>query len=67
MGKIIFADVEKRRFLNAVTHPEIHNQMYKEIVRHAMAGHNFVLVDMPLLFETGIMLPYVHKIITVVW
>lgn len=67
LGKIIFADVEKRRFLNEVTHPEIHNHMYKEIAGYAMAGHHFVLVDLPLLFETGVMLPYAHKIITVVW
>lgn len=67
LGKIIFGDVEKRKFLNSVTHPEIHHQMYREIVRHCVAGQNFVLVDLPLLFETRQMLPYVHKIITVVW
>lgn len=67
LGKIIFADVDKRRFLNEATHPEIHSQMYRQIAAHAMAGHNFVLVDLPLLFETGVMLPYAHKIITVVW
>lgn len=66
LGRIIFADVEKRRFLNEATHPEIHSQMYRQIIGLAMAGHNFVLVDLPLLFETGVMLPYVHKIVTVV-
>lgn len=67
LGRIIFADKEKRRFLNDATHPEIHSQMYRQILALAVAGHNFVLVDLPLLFETGVMLPYCHKIITVVW
>lgn len=67
LGKIIFNDVEKRKFLNSVTHPDIHTTIYKEIMKYFFQGHNFLVVDLPLLFETGIMMPYIHKIITVSW
>ena len=30
-------------------------------------GHKFVVLDIPLLFETGTLLPFIHKIITVSW
>lgn len=67
LGKLIFDDIEKRRTLNNITHPEIHCTIYKEVVRFFFLGHNFIVLDLPLLFETGVMLNYLHKIITVTW
>lgn len=67
MGKLIFDDVDKRRFLNAATHPEIHRRIYLDVIKCFIAGHNFVVVDLPLLFETGVMIQYCYKIITVTW
>lgn len=67
LGQLVFDDVEKRRFLNSITHPEIHRTIYKQILRHLFLGYNFVVLDLPLLFETGRFLPYIHKIITVTW
>lgn len=67
LGKLIFDDVEKRRFLNSITHPEIHRRIYLDVIKCFIAGHNFVVVDLPLLFETGVMIQYCHKIITVTW
>lgn len=67
LGKLIFDDLEKRRFLNSVTHPEIHRRIYIDVIKCFVAGHNFVVVDLPLLFETGVMIQYCHKIITVTW
>lgn len=67
LGQLVFNDVEKRKFLNSVTHPDIHSTIYREVVRHLAKCHNFIVVELPLLFETGIMLPYIHKIITVTW
>uniref|UniRef100_A0A182MGR7 Dephospho-CoA kinase n=1 Tax=Anopheles culicifacies TaxID=139723 RepID=A0A182MGR7_9DIPT len=32
LGRIIFDDVEKRRLLNEITHPEIHRTIYKEVI-----------------------------------
>lgn len=41
--------------------------MYKEIFRLLFAGHNFIVLDLPLLFETEVMLEFIHKVITVTW
>ncbi|XP_058059418.1 dephospho-CoA kinase domain-containing protein [Anopheles bellator] len=65
LGRIIFDDVEKRRLLNEITHPEIHRIIYKSVIKCFLLGHNFVVMDLPLLFETRIMLNFIHKIITV--
>lgn len=67
LGQLVFNDVEKRKLLNYITHPEIHRTIYKQIVKHFLLGASFVVMDLPLLFETGILLPYIHKIITVTW
>uniref|UniRef100_A0A2M3ZB03 Dephospho-CoA kinase domain-containing protein n=1 Tax=Anopheles braziliensis TaxID=58242 RepID=A0A2M3ZB03_9DIPT len=65
LGRIIFDDVEKRRQLNEITHPEIHRIIYKSVIKCFLLGHNFVVMDLPLLFETRVMLNFIHKIITV--
>lgn len=67
LGDLIFDSVEKRKILNDITHPEIHRTMYKQIFLYLVAGHSFVVLDLPLLFETGVMLSLIHKIITVSW
>lgn len=67
LGQIAFNDIEKRKLLNYITHPEIHNNIYKQIVKYLFFGANFVVLDLPLLFETGRFLPYIYKIITVTW
>lgn len=67
LGQLVFNDVEKRRILNYITHPLIHRTIYMEIIKYFVLGHNFVVLDLPLLFESGRFLPYVHKIITVTW
>lgn len=30
-------------------------------------GHTYIVMEVPLLFETGKLLTFMHKIITVVW
>lgn len=67
LGQLVFNDVEKRQLLNYITHPPIHQTIYKQIIKCFLLGHNFVVLDLPLLFETGRFLPYIHKIITVTW
>lgn len=67
LGQMVFNDVEKRRLLNYITHPLIHRSIYKQIIQHFLLGHNFVVLELPLLFESGAFLPYIHKIITVTW
>jgi dephospho-CoA kinase len=62
---IIFEDEEQRQKLNRITHPEIYREMCWEAVKCALSGHQFIIMDLPLLFEAGVMVPYMHKIVVV--
>lgn len=53
--------------LNEITHGRIHKRIYKEVFTYFTQGHNFIVMELPLLFETGVMGDYLHKIITVTW
>jgi len=65
LGDLIFNDVEKRKKLNAITHPDIYKEIYWQTIKYLLQGHPFIVLDLPLLFETGHMLNYLHKIIVV--
>lgn len=65
LGEIIFADPEKRRLLNSLTHPEIHKAMLWKVFSLFITGHPFVVLDIPLLFETGKVLPYMTYTVVV--
>lgn len=67
LGKLIFNNKELRRKLNEITHPIIHRTIFLEIFYYFINGKNFIVMDLPLLFETGILLDFIHKIITVTW
>lgn len=67
LGDLIFNDVEKRKKLNAITHPDIYKEIYWQTIKYFLQGHPFIVMDLPLLFETGHMLNYLHKIIVVTW
>lgn len=67
LADVIFDDPEKRIQLNEITHPYIHKRMYKQVFTYFAQGHNFIVMELPLLFETGVMSDYIHKIITVTW
>ncbi|XP_043477796.1 dephospho-CoA kinase [Leptopilina heterotoma] len=65
LGDLIFNDVEKRKKLNTLTHPHIYREMGWQAFKCFLKGHPFIVMDLPLLFETGHMLGYLHKIIVV--
>lgn len=65
LGEVIFENVEKRRQLNEITHPEIHKEMFWAAVKCLFQGHQFIVLDLPLLFEAGTMIDYLHKIVVV--
>lgn len=67
LGEIVFDDIEKRKKLNAITHPRIQRAMMKMAISYFFSGHSYIVMEVPLLFETGKMLTFMHKIITVVW
>ena len=50
----VFQDPEQLRKLNAVTHPLIIERMQSEIERCRDSGAPVVVLDVPLLFETGL-------------
>ncbi|XP_022121200.1 dephospho-CoA kinase domain-containing protein [Pieris rapae] len=66
LGNIVFNDKDKRMKLNAITHPRIQSAMMKMAFRYFFSGHRYIVMEVPLLFETGKMLRFMHKIITVV-
>ncbi|KAF2366203.1 Dephospho-CoA kinase [Trinorchestia longiramus] len=65
LGALIFTDVEKRKLINSITHPEIYSKMKQQVFKHFLNGEQMVVLDLPLLFETGSALPYVYKTIVV--
>ncbi|KAM6114690.1 dephospho-CoA kinase domain-containing protein isoform 1-T2 [Phoenicopterus ruber ruber] len=52
LGNIIFFHPEKRQLLNSITHPEIQKEMLKQILKYFVLGYRYVILDIPLLFET---------------
>ncbi|KAJ8364590.1 hypothetical protein SKAU_G00134210 [Synaphobranchus kaupii] len=52
LGQIVFSSTEKRRMLNSITHPEIHKAMLRQILFYFLRGYRYVVLDVPLLFET---------------
>ena len=58
-------DEDQRQKLNRITHPEIYKEMWWEAAKCAASGYQYIIMDLPLLFEAGVMVPYMHKIIVV--
>lgn len=38
-----------------------------EVIQNLLSGKKYVVMDLPLLFETGILIDFIYKIITVTW
>lgn len=52
--------------MNRLTHPIIHRTIYKQVLKYFMLGKNFVVLELPLLFEVNSnLINYIHKIICV--
>ncbi|KHJ94554.1 dephospho-CoA kinase [Oesophagostomum dentatum] len=65
LGSVVFKDAEKRRKLNSVLHPAIRWEMFLQILKYILFGSRTIVLDTPLLFESGY-----HKIlgtVIVVW
>lgn len=52
LGSIIFHDEKKRQQLNAIVHPAVRERMNNEKEKLVKLGHSFVVLDIPLLFES---------------
>lgn len=53
LGKIIFSDEKKRRQLEAIIHPHVWASQNNFIRAAKKRGETLVVLDIPLLFETG--------------
>ncbi|MCY7835325.1 dephospho-CoA kinase [Bacillus haynesii] len=65
LGEIVFANEEKRLQLNAIVHPEVRKMMIKQRDEAVRAGKRFVVLDIPLLYESG--LEHLTDKVIVVW
>lgn len=66
LGAIVFADAQKRKQLNSMTHGPIFVEILKQIFRlRVLKGEPLVVLDAPLLFETRILEHLCHPIIVV--
>eukprot|EP01120_Amphizonella_sp_Union-15-10_P015534 TRINITY_DN8019_c0_g1_i2.p1 TRINITY_DN8019_c0_g1~~TRINITY_DN8019_c0_g1_i2.p1 ORF type:complete len:176 (-),score=30.06 TRINITY_DN8019_c0_g1_i2:179-706(-) len=64
LGEIIFSDQDLRKKLNSFTHPEIFKLLIKRIVWHYLKGTRILIIDAPLLFESGLS-KWVQKVVVV--
>ncbi|XP_031564659.1 dephospho-CoA kinase domain-containing protein-like [Actinia tenebrosa] len=65
LGKIIFADPAKRKVLNDSTHPYIYRVILWKLLMFFLAGERFVILDLPLLYETEVVLSITSQVIVV--
>lgn len=54
----MFGDSEERKkdrlVLNSIVHPAVRKEMYMQLLKYYLAGHAIVVLDVPLLFESGL-------------
>lgn len=65
LGELVFQNEDKRMQLNAIVHPEVRKTMIKERDEAIQAGERFVVLDIPLLYESG--LEHLTDKVLVVW
>lgn len=65
LGQVVFTDMEKRRTINKITHPEIYREIQWQVLRYLLKGEQFVLLDLPLLYESNKCTGYLFKTIVV--
>lgn len=53
LGKEVFADIAKRKQLEAILHPKIRQQEKRFIATQRKLKKKLIVLDIPLLFETG--------------
>ncbi|MGE7113299.1 dephospho-CoA kinase [Lysinibacillus sp. NPDC047702] len=64
LGDIIFHEPAKRKILNDIMHPAIRQEMLRQRDAYLEAGNKYVVMDIPLLFESKLQ-HFVERIIVV--
>lgn len=58
LGRRVFGDSEERKkdraVLNSIVHPEVRKEMYRQLLWCYLKGHWAAILDVPLLFESGL-------------
>jgi len=67
LGKIVFGDDAKRRVLNKCTHPAVYSSIWWALLKYFVKGEKFVILDLPLLYESGVSLFLLKDVIVVYW
>ncbi len=62
--ELVFKDKEKLEELEKIIHPKVREQIYKKIKNLEKKGLRFVIIDAPLLYETGLY-KRVNKVVVV--
>lgn len=65
MRSIIFSDPEKRALLNSITHPQIRRAMLRQTLGYFFLGYRYVILDIPLLFESRTLTRYMKHTVLV--
>ncbi|KAI1289469.1 Dephospho-CoA kinase domain-containing protein [Halotydeus destructor] len=65
LGQLIFNNEAKRTELNKITHPAIYREMLSRCFNLMIQGHQFAVLDLPLLYESNYMTRFLHKIVVV--
>lgn len=53
LGKIVFNELEKKKILEEITHPQVIREM-REKIEEYRAENKVIVLDVPLLFEAGL-------------
>lgn len=53
LGKIVFNELEKKKILEEITHPQVIREM-REKIEEYRAENKVIVLDIPLLFEAGL-------------
>ena len=64
LGSVIFHDSDKRSELNRIVHPAVRERMLEKRMKYMQSGNQFIVMDIPLLFESNLT-SMVDKIIVV--
>lgn len=53
LGRLVFTDPAKRRELEGIVHPRVRQRLEEAVARLKAAGAPLIVLEIPLLFETG--------------
>ena len=62
LSRIVFADAARRKALEAIVHPAVREEMWRQAQQYRAAGRPAVVLDVPLLIESQL-----HRTVDRVW